>query len=129
MTAPAQMTDNGPMSASALLLMLSLAAEPDAKSAARALVKATGCKQVTHCQVMPMGSRPCGGPSEFLVYCSKTTDLKKLKAKVKTVTDGEKATNATEGLMGTCQVLTPPKVKLENGACVVDAPTTGEIPI
>ncbi len=117
------------MGVASILLMLSLHAEPDQKSAARAVVKTTGCKQVSQCQVMPMGSRPCGGPAEFLVYCAKTTDLKKLKAKVKAATDAEKALNATDGLMGTCNVLSAPAVKLQKGACVAEEPKSGEVPM
>jgi hypothetical protein len=117
------------MSPLPLFVLLSLAADGDLKAAARAVVKTTGCTQVSQCQVMPVGSRPCGGPSEFLVYCAKSTDEKKLKAKVKAATDAEKALNATDGLMGTCQVLSSPTVKLVKGACVAEEPKSADVPM
>src|SRR3954464_13804418 len=103
------------MAPSVFVFLLSFVSASDLKSEARALVKTTGCTQVSQCQVLEVGSRPCGGPSEYLVYCSKSTDVAKLKKKAKAATDAEKATNATEGLMGTCEALSPPKVKLEKG--------------
>ena len=96
-------------------------AQPDVdalKREAHALARATGCTQAAQCKAMPLGSKPCGGPTEFLVYCATSTDEKALEAKAKLASDAEKANNAASQMMGICTALSPPKVKLENGQCV-----------
>lgn len=117
------------MIALAAALTLLLAAEPDPKSRAREVVKATGCTRPSQCHAIEMGSRPCGGPSEFLVYCSLSTDVKKLKTRVKAATDAEKALNATQDLMSICSVLAAPKVKLEKGVCVAEEAKPTDLPL
>ena len=100
-------------------LALSLA-QPDVealKQQARALSKSTGCTQLAQCKVLPLGSKSCGGPSEFLVYCAASTDEQALLVKAKAATDAEKAKNAASQTMGICTALSPPKVKLEKGQC------------
>ena len=36
------------------------------------------CQQSTQCKVLPVGHRPCGGPEQYMVYSSKSTDEKLL---------------------------------------------------
>jgi hypothetical protein len=112
-------------------LALSLA-QPDLaalKKEARALSKPAGCTQVAQCKVMPMGSKPCGGPTEFLVYCAASTDEKALELKAKQASDAERAKNAADQMMGICTALTPPKVKLENGQCAAVEPKSADVPM
>ena len=109
------------MIALTLSVALLLHADPDPRSRAREVVKINGCTRPSQCHAMPMGSRPCGGPSEFLVYCALSTDVKKLKSRVKTATDAEKALNATTQLMSICSVLPEPKVELVRGVCIAVA--------
>ena len=99
------------------------------KSAARSLAKSTGCKQVTQCKALPLGSRSCGGPSEFLVYCAASTNEKKLKQQAKAATEAEKTFNAQSQTASICSVLTPPVVKLESGECKPEAPKSTSIPM
>jgi hypothetical protein len=131
------------IASSFVLLWLALGAAPDAglsleteqarvtalKTAARALVKCEGCQQTAQCKVLPMGSRPCGGPSEFLVYCARSTAEKKLKQAARAATDAEKALNAKSETMSTCSVLSPPVVQLSGGACKAAAPKTSDLPM
>ena len=122
----------------AVLLLLS-ASHPDAgvpadklgalKASARALIKTTGCTKASQCKQQPMGNRPCGGPSEFLVYCAATTDEKKLKQKAQLVTDAEKSFNSKSQLMGTCDVLAAPKLKLESSECLPDRAKSADLPM
>jgi len=48
---------------------------------ARALAHAEGCTAGA-CRTAPVGSRPCGGPRTYLVYCAATTDSAALFAKL-----------------------------------------------
>ena len=41
---------------------------------AKALVKTDGCSSADQCRTAAVGSRACGGPRYYLVYCAKTTD-------------------------------------------------------
>lgn len=107
-------------------------AQPDLaalKAEARALSKSSGCTQLSQCKALPLGSRPCGGPSEFLVYCAPSTDEKALEAKAKQVSEAEKAQNATSGTMGICTALTPPKLKLEKGQCSAVPAKSFDVPM
>ncbi len=99
------------------------------KREARALSKPAGCTEATQCKVMPLGSKPCGGPSEFLVYCASGTDEKALDAKAKQASEAEKAKNAKEQTMGICTVLAAPKVKLENGQCTLVETKSADLPM
>ncbi|MBS1153804.1 MAG: hypothetical protein H6Q89_5502 [Myxococcaceae bacterium] len=99
------------------------------KREARALCKPAGCTEVAQCKVLPLGSKPCGGPTEFLVCCAKSTDLPALEAKAKQASEAEQAKNAAGQVMGICTALAPPKVKLENGQCAAVEPKSADFPM
>ena len=84
---------------------------------ARALVKADGCERAAQCRTAPVGSRPCGGPRDYVVYCALTTDSAALFAKLAELEAAEKAYNERAGLMSTCEFRMPPGVALEGGRC------------
>jgi hypothetical protein len=86
---------------------------------ARALAKAEGCEQTAQCRTAPVGDRPCGGPREYLVYCSLTTDSAALFRKLGELAAAEKAFNAQSGMMSTCEFRMPPAVGLSAGRCAV----------
>jgi hypothetical protein len=112
-------------------LALSLA-QPDVtslKKEARALSKPAGCTQLSQCKVLPLGSKPCGGPSEYLVFCAPSTDEKALEAKAKLANEAEKAKNAANQTMGICTALAPPKLKLENGQCSAVEAKSADLPM
>ncbi len=115
------------------LVFLSLAlGQPDPvalKKEARALAIATGCTQLAQCKALALGSKSCGGPSEFLVFCAGSTDEKSLVAKAKEATEAEKAKNVAGSTMGICTALTPPKLKLENGQCGAVEPKSTDLPM
>ncbi len=104
--------------------------DPDAlKREARAVSNPTGCTQLSQCKVLALGSKPCGGPSEFLVYCSTSTDERLLEAKVRLATDAEKAKNAANQMMGICTALSVPRVKFQNGQCLADEAKAADVPM
>ncbi len=112
-------------------LALSLAT-PDLaalKKDVRAVAKPAGCTQAAQCKAMPMGAKPCGGPTEFVIYCSVGTDEKVLTEKVQAATDAEKAKNAATGAMGTCLALAQPKVTLVSGVCTAVEQKAADVPM
>jgi hypothetical protein len=84
---------------------------------AKALVKADGCSSAGDCRTAPVGSRACGGPRYYLVYCSKTTDSVALFQKLDAVANAERAYNEHYQIASTCEFRMPPTVALSGGSC------------
>jgi hypothetical protein len=87
---------------------------------ARALAHAEGCA-ADGCRTAPVGSRPCGGPREYLVYCAATTDSAALFAKLAELARAEEAFNTANGMASTCEYRMPPNVAVQAGRCVAAA--------
>ena len=87
------------------------------ESEARALARSDGCQTAGECRTAPVGDRPCGGPRDYVVYCSRTTDSVALFRKLDDLARAERAYNVQEGLMSTCEFRMPPEVVLSAGAC------------
>jgi hypothetical protein len=83
---------------------------------ARALAQAEGCT-AGQCRTVPVGSRPCGGPRTYLVYCAATTDSAALFAKLAELARAEEAYNRRNQLASTCEFRMPPNVALSGGRC------------
>ena len=84
---------------------------------ARALARADGCREGGQCRTAPVGSRPCGGPREYVVYCAATTDSAALFAKLAELARAEEEYNRKHGLVSTCEFREPPQVELSGGTC------------
>jgi hypothetical protein len=84
---------------------------------ARALVMITGCTAVTDCKSAAMGAKACGGPREYLVYCSKTTDQATLLGKLDTAIRLEKAYNDLTDAVSTCEAVLAPELQIAGGEC------------
>jgi hypothetical protein len=74
------------------------------------------------CRTAPIGSRPCGGPRAYIVYCPATTDSVALFAKLAELARAEAAFNRASGMASTCDVRLPPNVAVQGGRCVATAP-------
>jgi hypothetical protein len=84
---------------------------------AKALVKTDGCSSAGECRTAAVGSRACGGPRYYLVYCSRTTDSAALFRKLDAVVAAEREYNAKYQLVSTCEFRLPPKVALSGASC------------
>ena len=84
---------------------------------AKALVQAGGCSSASQCRTAPVGSRACGGPRYYLVYCAATTDSAALYRKLSAVADAERAFNTRYKIASTCEFRMPPQVALSGGTC------------
>jgi len=93
---------------------------------ARALAHAGGCG-AGQCRTAPVGSRPCGGPRTYLVYCAATTDSAALFAKLAELARAEEAFNSANGMASTCEYRMPPNVSVQGGRCV--ASQSNELPV
>ncbi|MDB4947961.1 MAG: hypothetical protein JWM27_610 [Gemmatimonadetes bacterium] len=92
---------------------------------ARALARATGCRQDAECAVAPVGSRACGGPRTYVPYCRATTDTAALNAKLAQLKRAEDDYLRKNEMMSTCEMRTPPPVMVEGGRCTSVAPAAG----
>jgi hypothetical protein len=84
---------------------------------AKALVKTDGCSSAGECRTAPVGSRACGGPRYYLVYCSRITDSAALFRKLDAVAAAEREFNTKYQIVSTCEFRLPPKVALSGGSC------------
>ena len=84
---------------------------------AQALVKTDGCPSIGQCRTAPVGSKACGGPRYYLVYCSRSTDSIALFRKLDAVATGEREYNTKYKIMSTCEFRLPPRVALTDGSC------------
>jgi hypothetical protein len=84
---------------------------------AKALVRTDGCSSADQCRAAPVGSRACGGPRYYLVYCAKTTDSTALFNKLKAVAEAEQEYNKRYQLASTCEFRMPPQISLVANSC------------
>lgn len=84
---------------------------------AKTLAKTDGCSSADQCRTAPVGSRACGGPRYYLVYCSKTTDSAALFKKLEAVAAAEQEYNKRYQLVSTCEFRMPPTVALIGSSC------------
>jgi hypothetical protein len=84
---------------------------------AKTLVKVDGCGSAGQCRTAPVGSRACGGPRYYLVYCSRSTDSAALFQKLDAVANAEREYNQRYNIASTCEFRMPPTVALSGGSC------------
>ena len=92
------------------------------ESQAKALVQPDGCSSAYDCRTAPVGSRACGGPRYYLIYCARTTDSVALFRKLAAVAAAEREFNAKYQLVSTCEFRLPPKLGLSGTSCQATTP-------
>lgn len=98
------------------------------KAEARALAEPR-CGDAAQCKAVPLGSKPCGGPTEFIVTCGTAKNAAALEAKAKQASAAEQRLNEKEQRMGTCTALAPPTLKLEGGRCTAAPVKPTDVPM
>ncbi|HEX8907168.1 MAG TPA: hypothetical protein VF771_20115 [Longimicrobiaceae bacterium] len=88
---------------------------------ARAMAHAEGCA-AGQCRTAPVGSRPCGGPRTYIVYCAARTDSAALFAKLAELARAEEEFNRRNQLASTCEFRAPPNATLTGGRCTAAPP-------
>ena len=84
---------------------------------ARALAKPDGCQEDADCRTAPAGARGCGGPSEFLVYCPRSTNVAQLQAVLAERERAEREYNRINQIASTCEMRMAPPVEAIGGRC------------
>lgn len=72
---------------------------------------------ISQCRILPIGTKPCGGPWGYLVYSKKESNQKRLETLVDYYDKLDKIRNEEEGRISTCEVATPPILELREGKC------------
>jgi hypothetical protein len=81
------------------------------------------CVNVVHCRVLALGSRPCGGPDEYLAYSSHTPNKTVLENKALEYTLIQEDVQRARSVAGVCTVLPKPQLACIDQRCrVVGSP-------
>lgn len=75
------------------------------------------CSSDDQCFAIAFGSKPCGGPWEYLIYSVSSTDEVTLKAKVNQYNELQAELNQRKGLASDCEFVVEPEVACVDGNC------------
>lgn len=73
---------------------------------------------ISSCRAVAFGSKPCGGPWEYLVYSNSATETEIFLNKVANYNKLEKDLNIQENAMSDCAHIQEPKLTVIDGKCV-----------
>ena len=76
------------------------------------------CESSQQCKVIGVGASPCGGFAGYLVYSNSDTNESKLKSQVANFNGMQKLKNKSQGTVGICQHIEPPKTQCVANQCV-----------
>lgn len=89
------------------------------KSAIHNYISSFECNGSTTCQSMPFGSKPCGGPWEYIVFPS-SVDLETLKQMVNEYNQLEHKFNVTTEAVSDCSTpIQPSQISCVDGECTI----------
>lgn len=93
---------------------------------ARALVETGGCTDVSQCRAAPVGAQACGGPRDYVVYCSAAPGENELLRALKRLEQREERFNRQCDVISICIFVAEPQIELVDGECraVTPAPET-----
>ena len=80
-------------------------------------VGTAACSSSAVCRSLPLGSKPCGGPRQYLVYSLSVTDSAQLAADAARYSRAEAQRNREKGLVSDCSMLIEPQVNCVSGKC------------
>lgn len=75
------------------------------------------CKGDSDCKFVPFGSKPCGGPWEFLIYSASSSDENLLLQIVEEYNELEEKINKKHNRISDCSTPAKPELKCESSQC------------
>lgn len=75
------------------------------------------CKTASDCSIIPMGSKPCGGPTSYIITSVNHRYFKDIEELASKVSEKEKDFNERYGRISNCSILYPPEVKCVENKC------------
>jgi hypothetical protein len=106
--------------------MLALAADPDQEELERlrvgilALIGDARCANLVHCRALPLGTRPCGGPAEYLAYSSITGHREELETRAYEYTFLQEDMQRRHPPSDACAALPEPRLQCIDNHCKLD---------
>lgn len=89
------------------------------KSNIQTYINSFDCSQASSCMSMAFGSKPCGGPWEYIVFPN-TVDIDALTQMVNEYNELEHQYNIETGAISDCAVVGPPsQIECVNGECTI----------
>lgn len=82
------------------------------------LVGDATCDDAGQCRSIAFGSKPCGGPWRYLVYCAARTDTALLRQRVEEYNRFEAELNRKYNTVSDCAFVLEPTLDLVGGECV-----------
>ena len=82
-------------------------------------IGSASCGRRDDCRTLPIGSRPCGGPTAWRAWSAGSSDGARLQAWAGELAELQRRRDEAEGRMSTCQVLPEPGVACQAGRCVL----------
>ncbi len=87
------------------------------RAALLGLIGPPACEATAECRTAPLGAKPCGGPGQYVIYSTRTTDSARLATALTTYNALAAADVAARGLVSDCRVVTPPAVACVESRC------------
>jgi len=81
------------------------------------IVEDATCTYDSECKAIGYGSKPCGGPSSYLAYSVKNTDVPLLEGKVRQFNALQRAYQGKLRIFSDCMVVSKPVVTCEQQRC------------
>lgn len=82
------------------------------------LIEDKSCDSQQQCRVVGVGHLPCGGPSIYLVYSTKTASGKQVESIAQMITDQERKLHKELGTFGICKATPEIKAQCVNKTCI-----------
>jgi len=82
------------------------------------LVAEADCSEIAECRSLPFGAKPCGGPWEYLIYSTSSSDSLQIKEKVDEYNEWNRVLNSRYGYVSDCAIVGEPKLLCLNEKCV-----------
>ena len=79
------------------------------------------CQGDGDCRLVPVGSKPCGGPRAYAVFSTTVSDSLRVQAWAESLRIEERNRNLREGRNSDCALVTPPTPRCRAGRCVAEA--------
>ena len=86
---------------------------------AYAMASTGGCAASGDCRAAPVGSKPCGGPWEYMVYCRLSTDTLRLRTVLAELERRQREYNRKNQIGSICDMIMEPALTLSAGRCAV----------
>lgn len=84
------------------------------------LIGDAAAASIADCRSAAIGSKPCGGPWEFIVYSASSTDSTALDERLKAYEAFEAEMNERYGYVSDCSVPNIPNLAYQDGRCIAE---------